>query len=212
MRFASRTRGTWPTESHGSTSQTTVGVLCPNIFHFRSAILSRVCYSTSPESVWALIRGSFQLRIARVSVADLQRASRPAPFDMGPYHLFPSFHRLSEHFHPLGHPGCPTSTIRLRSSLGHSWSAYCSASTLFLVLVIVTLALISNWLRRYLFSPPCRCLLCPVEEVLGRTRAQPHYGLHHRVLWAHHHRRKWDVTNTSHQKFSVTPCRIVSFQ
>ena len=111
---------------------------------------------------------------------------------------------------PLGRSKCLKSATHRRSFLERSLSAYCSVSVWFLPLVVVMLLLTQNRMRRCLFRFPCRCLLCPVEQVGEGEKAQPRYGLRHRVLWAHHHHRKRETTKISHQKLTVThlPCRI----
>lgn len=59
-------------------------------------------------------------------------------------------------------------------------------------------------LYRYLSRPLCRILLRPVEEVFTWWRRQLRYGLHHRLLWPHHHSRKREPT-TPHPHTTTHP-------
>ena len=92
--------------------------------------------------------------------------------------------------------------MRLRPSLGHSWSAYRTVSTWPLALLVVILLLITNEFGRYVYFSPYPCLLCPVEEVLGRRAAQSRYGVRHRVLWVHSHHRKREVAEASYHELT----------
>ena len=83
-------------------------------------------------------------------------------------------------------------------------------STQFHLLVVVRLVSTPDRLCRNLRSSLYRYLLCPVGEAFEKWKPQPPYDISHRVLWAHRHHRKREVTTPNLTQELTDSCPVES--